>query len=31
LNGHDDIGLTLEKNSKIDSFERQAHAQRPWA
>jgi 3-isopropylmalate/(R)-2-methylmalate dehydratase small subunit len=31
LNGLDDIGLTLEKNSKIDSFESQAHAQRPWA
>jgi 3-isopropylmalate/(R)-2-methylmalate dehydratase small subunit len=31
LNGLDDIGLTLEKNSKIDSFEIHAHAQRPWA
>src|ERR1700730_2828632 len=31
LNGLDDIGLTLEKKSKIDSFESQAHAQRPWA
>ena len=31
LNGLDDIGLTLEKNSKIDSFESKAHAARPWA
>jgi 3-isopropylmalate/(R)-2-methylmalate dehydratase small subunit len=31
LNGLDDIGLTLEKSSKIDNFERKAHAARPWA
>jgi 3-isopropylmalate/(R)-2-methylmalate dehydratase small subunit len=31
LNGLDDIGLTLEKKSKIDSFESKAHAERPWA
>jgi 3-isopropylmalate/(R)-2-methylmalate dehydratase small subunit len=31
LNGLDDIGLTLEKNSKIDSFESKAQAARPWA
>jgi 3-isopropylmalate/(R)-2-methylmalate dehydratase small subunit len=31
LNGLDDIGLTLEKKSKIDSFESEAQSQRPWA
>src|SRR5262245_55304103 len=31
LNGLDDIGLTLEKKSKIDSFESKSNAQRPWA
>jgi len=30
LNGLDDIGLTLEKKSKIDSFESKATADRPW-
>jgi 3-isopropylmalate/(R)-2-methylmalate dehydratase small subunit len=31
LNGLDDIGLTLVKNSKIASFEDKAKAARPWA
>ncbi len=31
LNGLDDIGLTLEKATAIDSFEKQAAASRPWA
>jgi 3-isopropylmalate/(R)-2-methylmalate dehydratase small subunit len=31
LNGLDDIGLTLAKGDKIDSFEKEAHAKRPWA
>ena len=31
LNGLDDIGLTLEKATSIDSFEQRAQAQRPWA
>ncbi|MCP8895897.1 3-isopropylmalate dehydratase small subunit [Shinella daejeonensis] len=31
LNGIDDIGLTLEKVSAIDGFEKQAAASRPWA
>jgi 3-isopropylmalate/(R)-2-methylmalate dehydratase small subunit len=30
LNGLDDIGLTLVKNSKIDAFEAKAKADRPW-
>ncbi|MDD7971922.1 3-isopropylmalate dehydratase small subunit [Roseinatronobacter alkalisoli] len=30
LNGLDDIGLTLEKVSSIDSFEKQASQSRPW-
>ncbi len=30
LNGLDDIGLTMEKGSKIDSFESKASAARPW-
>ncbi|MBR3370648.1 MAG: 3-isopropylmalate dehydratase small subunit [Rhodobacteraceae bacterium] len=30
LNGLDDIGLTLEKVSAIDSFEAQANQSRPW-
>ncbi|MGH1419646.1 MAG: 3-isopropylmalate dehydratase small subunit [Hyphomicrobiaceae bacterium] len=30
LNGLDNIGLTLEKASKIDSFEEQNQAARPW-
>jgi 3-isopropylmalate/(R)-2-methylmalate dehydratase small subunit len=30
LNGLDDIGLTLEKVSAIDSFESKAGAARPW-
>jgi 3-isopropylmalate/(R)-2-methylmalate dehydratase small subunit len=30
LNGLDDIGLTLEKQSKIDAFEKSASAARPW-
>ncbi|MCY1128155.1 3-isopropylmalate dehydratase small subunit [Frigidibacter sp. RF13] len=30
LNGLDDIGLTLEKVSSIDSFEAQASLSRPW-
>ncbi len=31
LNGLDDIGLTLEKVSAIDSFEKKNAATRPWA
>ena len=31
LNGLDDIGLTLEKSSAIDAFEKRAAAERPWA
>jgi 3-isopropylmalate/(R)-2-methylmalate dehydratase small subunit len=31
LNGLDDIGLTLEKASSIDAFEKQNQAARPWA
>jgi 3-isopropylmalate/(R)-2-methylmalate dehydratase small subunit len=31
INGLDDIGLTLEKASAIDSFESQAASLRPWA
>ena len=30
LNGLDDIGLTMEKNDKIDSFEKKAAQSRPW-
>jgi 3-isopropylmalate/(R)-2-methylmalate dehydratase small subunit len=31
LNGLDDIGQTLQKASKIDSFEEQRKASAPWA
>ena len=31
LNGLDDIGLTMEKKSKIESFEKTAAGKRPWA
>jgi 3-isopropylmalate/(R)-2-methylmalate dehydratase small subunit len=31
INGLDDIGLTLEKVTAIDAFEKQNAAQRPWA
>ena len=31
LNGLDDIGLTLQKAEKIDDYEKQAAAKRPWA
>jgi 3-isopropylmalate/(R)-2-methylmalate dehydratase small subunit len=31
LNGLDDIGLTMEKAPKIDGFEQQLEASRPWA
>ncbi|MFC6446368.1 3-isopropylmalate dehydratase small subunit [Shinella zoogloeoides] len=31
LNGLDDIGLTLEKATSIDTFEKQAASSRPWA
>ena len=31
LNGLDDIGLTLEKSTSIDTFEKQTAASRPWA
>ena len=31
LNGLDDIGLTMEKKSKIENFEKQATDKRPWA
>ncbi|MFZ0775751.1 MAG: 3-isopropylmalate dehydratase small subunit, partial [Xanthobacteraceae bacterium] len=30
LNGLDDIGLTMVKSDKIDSFEQKAHMARPW-
>jgi len=30
LNGLDDIGLTMEKKSKIDSFEKKSAEKRPW-
>jgi 3-isopropylmalate/(R)-2-methylmalate dehydratase small subunit len=30
LNGLDDIGLTLQKDAKIGSFEKAAGAERPW-
>jgi 3-isopropylmalate/(R)-2-methylmalate dehydratase small subunit len=30
LNGLDDIGLTMEKAERIDSFESKAGAERPW-
>ena len=30
LNGLDDIGLTMQKSKKIDSFEETAKASRPW-
>ena len=30
LNGLDDIGLTMEKASAIDSYEAKAQAERPW-
>ena len=31
LNGLDDIGLTMTKRDKIDSYEAQTKASRPWA
>ena len=31
LNGLDDIGLTMEKKSSIDSYEAKAKAERAWA
>src|SRR5258708_4078351 len=31
LNGLDDIGLTMEKKAKIESFEKTAAGKRPWA
>ncbi len=31
LNGLDDIGLTLEKGDKIDSYEKHQETSRPWA
>jgi 3-isopropylmalate/(R)-2-methylmalate dehydratase small subunit len=31
LNGLDDIGLTQQKKSKIESYEQKAQAARPWA
>ena len=31
LNGLDDIGLTMEKKSKIEIFEKKAAGKRPWA
>jgi 3-isopropylmalate/(R)-2-methylmalate dehydratase small subunit len=30
LNGLDDIGLTLQKSDKVDSFEEQQNASQPW-
>jgi 3-isopropylmalate/(R)-2-methylmalate dehydratase small subunit len=31
LNGLDDIGLTLQKQPKINAYETSLHAERPWA
>jgi len=31
LNGIDDIGLTMEKKAKIESYEKKAAEKRPWA
>ena len=31
LNGLDDIGLTMQKQTKIDTYEEKAKAARPWA
>jgi len=31
LNGLDDIGLTMEKRAKIETFEKKASQSRPWA
>jgi 3-isopropylmalate/(R)-2-methylmalate dehydratase small subunit len=31
LNGLDDIGLTQQKRSKIEGYEKKAGAARPWA
>jgi 3-isopropylmalate/(R)-2-methylmalate dehydratase small subunit len=31
LNGLDDIGLTKQKQDKIQSYEQKVHAERPWA
>jgi 3-isopropylmalate/(R)-2-methylmalate dehydratase small subunit len=31
LNGLDDIGITEQKKTKIDSYEQKAAAARPWA
>jgi 3-isopropylmalate/(R)-2-methylmalate dehydratase small subunit len=31
LNGLDDIGLTLEKASAIDAYEKRAATMQPWA
>jgi 3-isopropylmalate dehydratase small subunit len=31
LNGLDDIGLTKQKQSKIESYEDKAKSARPWA
>jgi 3-isopropylmalate/(R)-2-methylmalate dehydratase small subunit len=31
LNGVDDIGVTMEKQSKIESYEKKAAEKRPWA
>jgi 3-isopropylmalate dehydratase small subunit len=31
LNGLDDIGLTKQKQSKIESYEGKAKSARPWA
>jgi 3-isopropylmalate/(R)-2-methylmalate dehydratase small subunit len=30
LNGLDDIGMTMEKAEKIDTFEETMHEERPW-
>jgi len=30
LNGLDDVGLTMQKHAKIESFESKAKAARPW-
>ena len=31
INGLDDIGLTMEKQKRIDTYEEKAQVERPWA
>jgi 3-isopropylmalate/(R)-2-methylmalate dehydratase small subunit len=30
INGLDDIGLTMQKQSNIDDFEKKREAEKPW-